>query len=154
MTIADSTRSTTSTNEPLPAIHLCWRVAGRLEETPITAEDRRPTGDFRLLVRIDPGVLPDTGICRAWLETGDGDVEILESTHVDIQRVLAHGWTHLQVDAQTGPLLAISLHEGQLRYIRTDLPRRAGLPGGSYEAPSYREHHAVESPPAEDDPLD
>lgn len=154
MTIADSTRSQTGTNEPQPVIRLGWRVAPRLEDAPSEPTDLRPLTGSRLVLSIEPGALPDTGIARAWLETEAEDRAVLGPLHVDLQRVQAQGWTHLEVEAPDGPLVSLSLLEGQLRYLLTDLPVRAGLPGGTYEAATYEERIEDDEPEAAPDGLE
>ena len=139
MTIADSSRTTTSNNDPQPTMRLSWQVAGRTSEDPPTETDRRPTTDCRLFVQIEPGEIADTGLLRAWLEVAGNDHEVITERHVDIQRAQAHGWTHIELQGKDLHALSLSLHDGVLRYLRTDLPERAGLPGGSYAAATYEE---------------
>ena len=116
-------------------MRLSWVAAGRTEHTTPTPEDRRPRGDFSLHAQLDPAECTDTGMLKAWIECENGPHEILPPTHVDIIQVCAHGWTHLEVSGEGAPELAISLHEGVLRYVRTGLFALAGLPGGSYQPP-------------------
>ena len=101
--------------------------------------DRRPTGDCRLLLQVEPGEIADTGLLRAWLEVAGNDHDVIAEQHVDIQRVQAHGWTHIELQGKDLSALSLSLQDGVLRYLRTDLPERAGLPGGSYAAATYEE---------------
>ena len=139
MTIADSSRTSTSNNEQHPMLRLSWQVAGRTSENPPTETDRRPTTDCRLFVQIEPGEIADTGLLRAWLEVAGTDHEVIAEQHVDIQRAQAHGWTHIELQGKNLGPLSLSLHDGVLRYLRTDLPEQAGLPGGSYAAATYEE---------------
>jgi hypothetical protein len=139
MTIADSSRTSTSNNDQYPVMRLCWQVAGRTCDNPSTDVDRRPNTDCRLFVQVQPANIVDTGLLRAWLEVSGSDHEIVSEQHVDIQRAQAHGWTHIEVQGKGLDTISLSLHDGVLRYLRTDLPERAGLPGGSYAAATYEE---------------
>jgi len=152
MTIADTTRSSDQSRESRPSIHLEWVSAGRLEGTSPSADDRRPVGEFSLHAQLDPGEHPDTGILKAWLSCDNGPHEILAPTHVDIIQVCAHGWTHLEVSGEDVPELAISMHEGVLRYVRTGLLSLAGLPGGSYQPPVHQRFTEDASEESEDQP--
>ena len=111
-----------------------------------------PVGAFTLHARLDPGEHPDTGILKAWISCDNGPHEILAPTHVDIIQVCAHGWTHLEVSGEGAPELAISMHDGVLRYVRTGLLALAGLPGGSYQPPVHQRF--TEDDPEESDDSD
>ncbi len=139
MTIADSSRTSTSNNGQHPVMRLCWQVAGRTCDNPPSETDRRPTADCRLVLQVEPGEIADTGLLRAWLEVGGNDHDVIAEQHVDIQRVQAHGWIHIELQGKGLSALSLSLQDGVLRYLRTDLPERAGLPGGSYAAATYEE---------------
>ena len=139
MTIADSSRTSSSNNEQHPMMRLSWQVAGRTAAQPPTEIDRRPTEGCRLLVQVDPTEIADTGLLRAWLDVAGTEHELLAEQHVDIQRIRAHGWTHIEIQGRDLATISLSLHDGVLRYLRSDLPERAGLPGGSYAAATYEE---------------
>jgi hypothetical protein len=120
-------------------MRLSWQVAGRTAGQPATEIDRRPAEACRLLVQVEPAEIADTGLLRAWLDVAGTDHEILAEQHVDIQRIRSHGWTHIEIQGRDLATISLSLHDGVLRYLRSDLPERAGLPGGSYAAAIYEE---------------
>lgn len=135
MTIADTTRSTARSTEHPPSIRLCWRACGVR-----SGEANASGGEIRLQVEIESCEEIDTGILRAWIERDGREEELLPPTHVDIARVLAHGWTHIEIQSADAPTVSMSLHEGVLRYVRSDFPALAGLPGGTYEPPTLERH--------------
>ena len=134
MTIADTTRSAARGTEQPPTLRLTWRACGKG-----SGDANASAGEIRLHVEIEPCEETDTGILRSWLERDDREEELVARTHVDIARIRAHGWTHIEVQGTDTPNVSMSLHEGTLRYIRSDFPALAGLPGGTYEPPTLEQ---------------
>ena len=147
MTIADSTRTSTRSSETPPSFMLSWRGAGRKPGATLDPTDLRPEGPFSFVVRVDPGELADTGVLTGWFQTEETRTEVIPATHVDITRVQEQGWTHLEIRGEEACRCALSLHDGALRYVTTDLTKQAGLPGGSYDAPGFEEL-STDEPPA------
>lgn len=132
MTIADTTRAATRGSEKPPTLRLTWRACSTSAD-----EATSSTVDFRLHVEIEPCEETDTGTIRSWVERDGGEEELVARTHVDIARILEHGWTHIEVQSEGAPNVSMSLHEGTLRYVRSDYPSLAGLPGGTYDPPTF-----------------
>ena len=86
MTIADSSRTSSSNNEQHPMMRLSWQVAGRTAAQPPTEIDRRPTEGCRLLVQVDPTEIADTGLLRAWLDVAGTEHELLAEQHSPARR--------------------------------------------------------------------
>ena len=131
-------------------MRLSWRVAGRTAKSASDDNDLRPAGDGHLIVHVDPADAADTGTLRCWFDHDGTETTIVPEVHVDITRVLEQGWTHIEIIGEGSCRLSLSLCEGVLRYVRTDLPDLAGLPGGTYEAPTLVQHSEDEGEQPED----
>ena len=90
------------------------------------------------VVRLECEWDPATGeaSCRATLDRA-GDVRGVPVPATARMEVRTHGlWVHLELSAEGAVLLRASFERGRLAYCTSEVPRLAGLRGGTYDPPT------------------
>jgi hypothetical protein len=134
MSVAHRANLPSRVHVPQARLEVAWTASARA----LGVDRGYSTVALRLEAEWDPADRSGSCSMRASLDRSGAVAEVLLPVKAEVRVVRRGPWTHVEVlapGARDG-LLTASFRDGRLAYCIASAPAAAGLPGGSYDAPT------------------